>query len=114
MTKPSIVFAHGIWADGSCFQKLDPDAAGGGSRSDGCEVRPGHAERRRRRDHPHIRASQVRSFLSATPTGGTVITHAGMGPRVAALVYITAWVRMRPRRYRANRTSSPNGRLQAD
>ena len=21
-TKPSIVFAHGIWADGSCFNKL--------------------------------------------------------------------------------------------
>jgi DNA-binding transcriptional LysR family regulator len=24
MKKPSIVFAHGIWADGSCFQKLIP------------------------------------------------------------------------------------------
>jgi hypothetical protein len=24
MTKPSIVFAHGIWADGACFQKLIP------------------------------------------------------------------------------------------
>jgi hypothetical protein len=24
ITKPSIVFAHGIWADGSCFQKLIP------------------------------------------------------------------------------------------
>ena len=23
-TKPGIVFAHGIWADGSCFQKLIP------------------------------------------------------------------------------------------
>src|SRR3984957_600412 len=23
-SKPSIVFAHGIWADGSCFQKLIP------------------------------------------------------------------------------------------
>ena len=22
--KPSIVFAHGLWADGSCFQKLIP------------------------------------------------------------------------------------------
>ena len=22
--KPSIVFSHGIWADGSCFQKLIP------------------------------------------------------------------------------------------
>jgi len=23
-TTPSIVFAHGIWADGSCFNKLIP------------------------------------------------------------------------------------------
>jgi len=23
-TKPSIVFCHGIWADGSCFSKLIP------------------------------------------------------------------------------------------
>ena len=23
-TKPGIVFAHGLWADGSCFQKLIP------------------------------------------------------------------------------------------
>jgi hypothetical protein len=23
-TKPSIVFCHGIWADGSCFNKLLP------------------------------------------------------------------------------------------
>jgi hypothetical protein len=23
-TKPSIVFAHGLWADGSCFGKLVP------------------------------------------------------------------------------------------
>jgi hypothetical protein len=23
-TKPSIAFVHGLWADGSCFQKLIP------------------------------------------------------------------------------------------
>ena len=23
-TKPSIVFCHGIWADGSCFNKVIP------------------------------------------------------------------------------------------
>ena len=26
--KPSIVFAHGLWADGSCYGKVIPDAAG--------------------------------------------------------------------------------------
>ena len=25
MTKPSVVFAHGLWADGSCFGKLIPE-----------------------------------------------------------------------------------------
>jgi hypothetical protein len=24
VSKPSIVFAHGLWADGSCFSKLIP------------------------------------------------------------------------------------------
>ena len=33
--KPSIVFVHGLWADGSCFSKLIPLAAGGGTRSHG-------------------------------------------------------------------------------
>ena len=31
--KPSIVFAHGVWADGSCFNKLIPAL-----RADGHEV----------------------------------------------------------------------------
>jgi len=29
-TKPSIVFAHGIWADGSCFSKVIPTLAAEG------------------------------------------------------------------------------------
>jgi pimeloyl-ACP methyl ester carboxylesterase len=29
-TKPSIVFAHGLWADGSCFSKLIPTLQGEG------------------------------------------------------------------------------------
>jgi hypothetical protein len=32
-TKPSIVFAHGLWADGSCFSKLIPSL-----QADGHEV----------------------------------------------------------------------------
>ncbi len=32
-TKPSIVFCHGIWADGSCFSKVIPTLqAGRGTR----------------------------------------------------------------------------------
>jgi pimeloyl-ACP methyl ester carboxylesterase len=29
-TKPSIVFCHGIWADGSCFSKVIPALQAGG------------------------------------------------------------------------------------
>jgi len=29
-TKPSIVFVHGLWADGSCLQQSDRAASGGG------------------------------------------------------------------------------------
>jgi hypothetical protein len=32
-TKPSIVFVHGIWADGSCFSKIIPTL-----QADGYEV----------------------------------------------------------------------------
>jgi hypothetical protein len=28
-TKPSIVFVHGLWADGSCFSKLIPTLQNG-------------------------------------------------------------------------------------
>ena len=58
MAKPSIVFAHGLWADGSCFSKLIPTL-----QAEGHEI---------------------------VAYGGTLITHAGTDPRVAALVYIAA------------------------
>jgi hypothetical protein len=31
-TKPSIVFVHGLWADGSCFAKLIPSLRRQGTR----------------------------------------------------------------------------------
>jgi pimeloyl-ACP methyl ester carboxylesterase len=88
--KPSIVFSHGIWADGSCFQKLIPTL--------------------RAEEHQVIAAqygldtlkgdvdATIRSIgrvsgpvvLVGHSYGGTVITHAGMHSRVAALVYIAA------------------------
>jgi hypothetical protein len=33
MAKPSIVFAHGLWADGSCFSKLIPTLQAEGHKS---------------------------------------------------------------------------------
>src|SRR5260370_28119248 len=88
--KPSIVFAHGIWADGSCFQKLIPAL-----RAEGHEVMA--AQYGLDTVKGDVDAT-IRTFgrvsgpivLVGHSYGGTVITHAGMDPRVAALGYIAA------------------------
>jgi pimeloyl-ACP methyl ester carboxylesterase len=88
--KPSIVFSHGIWADGSCFQKLIPTLRSEGHQviaaQYGLDTLKGDVD------------ATVRSIgrvsgpvvLVGHSYGGTVITHAGMHSRVAALVYIAA------------------------
>ena len=66
-TKPSIVFAHGLWADGSCFQKLIT----GFRRTDTRRARPAQprlAGRRRRRVTRGLGGLAARWFLSATRT----------------------------------------------
>ncbi|WP_426412277.1 alpha/beta fold hydrolase [Bradyrhizobium ganzhouense] len=90
MAKPSIVFAHGIWADGSCFQKLIPALRAEGhdvmAAQYGLDTLKGDVD------------ATIRTFgrvkgpivLVGHSYGGTVITHAGMDKRVAALVYIAA------------------------
>ena len=88
--KPSIVFAHGIWADGSCFQKLIPTL-----RAEGHEVMAAQYGLDTLKGDV---AATIRTFgrvggpivLVGHSYGGTVITHAGVDPRVAALVYIAA------------------------
>ncbi|WP_201841683.1 alpha/beta hydrolase [Microvirga zambiensis] len=89
-SKPSIVFAHGIWADGSCFQKLIPTLRAEGhavmAAQYGLDTLQGDVD------------ATIRTFgrvsgpivLVGHSYGGTVITHAGVDPRVAALVYMAA------------------------
>ncbi len=88
--KPSIVFAHGIWADGSCFQKLIPTLQAEGhdvmAAQYGLDTLKGDVD------------ATIAAFgrvsgpivLVGHSYGGTVITKAGVDPRVAALVYIAA------------------------
>jgi pimeloyl-ACP methyl ester carboxylesterase len=88
--KPSVVFSHGIWADGSCFQKLIPTLRAEGheviAAQYGLDTVQGDVD------------ATIRSFdqvsgpivLVGHSYGGTVITHAGTDSRVAALVYISA------------------------
>ena len=89
-SKPSIVFAHGLWADGSCFQKLIPALQA-----------EGHAVLCSQHGLDSLKGDVncvVRCFarvpapivLVGHSYGGTLITHAGTDPRVAALVYLAA------------------------
>ena len=89
--KPSIVFVHGLWADGSCFNKLIPTLL-----AEGHEViaaqhgLDSHAE-----DVANVRRTLKRvsspAVLVGHSYGGSVITAAGTDARVAALVYIAAF-----------------------
>ena len=90
MAKPSIVFAHGIWADGSCFQKLIPALRAEGhdvmAAQYGLDTLKGDVDATIR-TLGRVKGPIV---LVGHSYGGTVITHAGMDKRVAALVYIAA------------------------
>lgn len=88
--KPSIVFCHGIWADGSCFHKLIPAL-----RADGHEVlavQYGLDSLKGDVDATLRAFNRVKGpiVLVGHSYGGSVITHAGVDPRVEALVYIAA------------------------
>ncbi|HEX8827384.1 MAG TPA: alpha/beta hydrolase [Xanthobacteraceae bacterium] len=88
--KPSIVFAHGLWADGSCFQKLIPAL-----QSDGHEVMCSqHGLDSLKSDVDCVTRCFGRVsgpvVLVGHSYGGALITHAGTDERVAALVYIAA------------------------
>ncbi len=89
-TKPSVVFSHGLWADASCFQKLIPTL-----QADGHEVICSqHGLDSLKGDVDCVKRCIGRVsgpvVLVGHSYGGTLITHAGMDERVAALVYIAA------------------------
>jgi pimeloyl-ACP methyl ester carboxylesterase len=89
-TKPSIVFCHGIWADGSSFSKVIPPL-----QADGYEVIAAQYGL----DTPEGDVATVKRTLGRVGSpailvghsyGGSVITAAGTDDRVAGLVYIAA------------------------
>ena len=88
--KLSIVFVHGLWADGSCFAKLIPTL-----QAEGHEVIASQYGL----DSLATDVAAVKSTLGRVSPpvllvghsyGGTLITAAGTDPRVAGLVYIAA------------------------
>src|SRR5882672_6505198 len=88
--KKSIVFCHGIWADGSCFNKVIPAL-----QAEGHEVMAAQYGL----DTPEGDVATVKRTLGRVGSpailvghsyGGSVITAAGTDERVAGLVYIAA------------------------
>jgi pimeloyl-ACP methyl ester carboxylesterase len=87
---PSVVFAHGLWADGSCFNKVM-----GPLRAEGYEVIASeHGLDSAQGDVDCVIRSIGRvdspCILVGHSYGGSVITAAGTDNRVAGLVYIAA------------------------
>jgi pimeloyl-ACP methyl ester carboxylesterase len=88
--KPSIVFCHGIWADGSCFSKVI-----GLLQADGYEcISAQYPLNTTADDIAIVKKTLGRvhspSILVGHSYGGQVITGAGNDDRVKALVYICA------------------------
>jgi len=88
--KPSIVFCHGLWADGSCFSKVIPTL-----QADGHEVIAAqYALNTTADDVATVKGALGRvsspAILVGHSYGGSVITGAGTDDRVAGLVYIAA------------------------
>ena len=88
--KPSIVFAHGLWADGSCYSKVIPALQADGhqvvSAQNSLDTLEGDVATVTRA----LGRVSSPAILVGHSYGGTVITAAGADDRVAGLVYISA------------------------
>lgn len=88
--KPAIVFCHGVWADGSCFNKLIPAL-----QADGYEVMAvQYGLDTLAEDAAAVKRTLGRvnrpAILVGHSYGGATITAAGVDDRVIGLVYIAA------------------------
>ncbi|TPG04923.1 alpha/beta hydrolase [Rhodanobacter glycinis] len=90
ISKPAIVFCHGIWADGSCFSKVIPALQADGHEVISVQYGLDSFEE----DVATIKRTLNRvgspAILVGHSYGGATITAAGVDDRVAGLVYIGA------------------------
>src|ERR1700757_4928427 len=89
-SKPSIVFCHGLWADGSCFSKLIVPL-----QAEGYEcIAAQYGLNTTAEDVALVKATMGRVsspvILVGHSYGGSAITGAETDERIAALVYICA------------------------
>ena len=88
--KPSIVFAHGLWADGSCFSKLIPTLRAEGHECITAEYGLDSAQGDVDCTIRALGRVSRPAILVGHSYGGSVITAAGTDDRIAGLVYICA------------------------
>jgi len=89
-TKASIVFAHGLWADGSCYSKLIPALQDEGHEVISTQNCLDTVQGDVAAVHRALKRVSTPAILVGHSYGGTVITAAGVDDRVAGLVYIAA------------------------
>ena len=89
-TKPSIVFAHGLWADGSCFSKVIPPLQAEGYEAIACQYGLDSAQADVDTVIRTLGRVSSPSILVGHSYGGAVISAAGTDDRVVGLVYIAA------------------------
>jgi pimeloyl-ACP methyl ester carboxylesterase len=88
--KPSIVFCHGIWADGSSFSRVIPPLQAKGYEVIAAQYGLDTNEDDVARTKATMNRVQGPVILVGHSYGGSVITAAGMDDRVVGLVYISA------------------------
>src|SRR3989442_2750812 len=106
-TKPSIVFCHGLWADGSCFSKVIPALQAEGHQV----IAAQYALNTTADDIATVRSTLGRvnspAILVGHSYGGSVITRPGTDDPVAGLVYIPALAPATDRTSQAQQTKFP-------
>ena len=89
-TQPSIVFAHGLWADGSCYSKVIDLLQADGFECISTQNQLNTVEDDAAAARTSFNRASGPIVLVGHSYGGTVITGAGTDDRVKALVYICA------------------------
>ena len=90
-TKPTIVFVHGLWADGSCWSKVINPLVDQGYKVISVQNPTTSLEDDVAATKRAIDRADGDVVLVGHSWGGSVITEAGADPRVKVLVYIAAF-----------------------
>lgn len=90
-TKPTIVFVHGLWADGSSWSKVIPHLLKKGFEVISVQNPTTTLEEDVAATNAAIERTEGPVLLVGHSWGGFVITEAGAHPRVKGLVYVAAF-----------------------